>query len=114
MEFLGTLLNVLDTEMETPTMYGWFHLLWWGITLGAAVLLCVLHKRKPSERRVRAVVLGVALTVFILEVYKMINYSFTYENGEILFDFQWYAFPWQFCSTPMYAGLLTGIFSAEL
>ena len=110
MEFFGALIEFLDAEMETPTMYGWFHLLFWGLTLGATVLLCVLHKRNPSEKRVRAVVFGVALTVFILEIYKMINYSFSYENGEILFEYQWYAFPWQFCSTPMYAGLLTGIF----
>jgi len=110
MDFWGTIIQILDTEMTTPTLYGWFHLLSWFLTLGAAALLCVLHKRRPSEQRVRRVVFGVALAVFILEIYKMLSFSFSYEGGEVLFDFQWYAFPWQFCSTPMYAGLLTGIF----
>lgn len=108
MEFLEGLLRVLDAEMKTPQSYGWFHLLWLGITFLSTVALCLWHRKSGDERRVRNVVFGVAVTVIILEIYKMINYSFSYEDG-ITFDFQWYAFPWQFCSTPMYVGLLTGI-----
>ena len=37
-----------------------------------------------------------------------VNYSFSYADG-IVFDYQWYAFPFQFCSTPMYIGLLAGL-----
>jgi hypothetical protein len=110
MEFFGNLILLLDTEMETPTAFGWFHTLSWILMLGLAVLLCVLHKRNPSEERVRRVVFFVALAVFVLEIYKTVNFSFSYEDGKIVFDYPWYAFPWQFCSTPMYAGLLTGIF----
>ena len=51
--------------------------------------------------------LTTAVLVTVLEVYKQINYSFSYGNG-ITFDYQWYAFPFQFCSTPMYIGLLAG------
>ena len=49
-----------------------------------------------------------AVVVTLAELYKQINYSFSYTNG-IDFDYQWYAFPFQFCSTPMYAGLLAGL-----
>lgn len=110
MEFIGHVINFLDAEMPTPEMYGWFHLLFWVLTIVAAVGLCVIHKKNPSEKRVRRVVFWVAFAVFMLEIYKTVNYSFTYEDGAIVFDYQWYAFPWQFCSTPMYVGLLTGIF----
>lgn len=99
----------MDTQMERPGLFGWFHILWLAITILAGIGLCIWHRRNGDERRVRKVVFIVALTVFILEIYKMINYSFSYEDG-IVFDFQWYAFPWQFCSTPMYVGLLTGLF----
>lgn len=109
MHFLQSLLRILDAQMETPQPYGWFHLLWFAISLIAAVVLCVWHHKGGDERRVRNIVFGVAVTVIVLEIYKMINFSFSYENG-ITFDFQWYAFPWQFCSTPMYVGFLTGIF----
>ena len=109
MEFLGKVIEILDAPMTTPTSYGWFHLLWVAISVGVGVLLCVLHK-KGDDKRVRRVVFWTAVLVFALELYKMFNYTFSYEDGKIIADFQWYAFPWQFCSTPMYVGLLTGIF----
>ena len=53
-------------------------------------------------------VLVTTIVVIVLEIYKQINYTFGYENG-ITADYQWYAFPFQFCSTPMYVGLLAGL-----
>lgn len=108
MEFFAKVLRVLDTPMTRPTAYGWFHLLWWAIVLAAGIGLCIWHRHGGNDRRVRNVVFGVALTVFLLEIYKIINFGFTYENG-VEFHFEWYSFPWQFCSTPMYVGLLVGI-----
>ncbi|MBE6665942.1 MAG: hypothetical protein E7603_06975 [Ruminococcaceae bacterium] len=107
MTFWENLLKILDSKMTLPPAWGWFHILFWILTILFAVLLCVFHKKDRPER-VRKVVLAVAIVVTILEIYKQINYSFSYGNG-ITFDYQWYAFPWQFCSTPMYAGLLAGI-----
>ena len=107
MNFWENLLRILNSQMEKPQPYGWFHLLFCGLSILFGVLLCVFHKKDHPDR-VRKVVLSVALTVILLEIYKQINYSFSYENG-ITCDYQWYAFPWQFCSTPMYAGLLAGI-----
>ena len=55
-------------------------------------------------------VLVTSVVVILLEVYKMINFGFgtTYESVPD-YNFQWYAFPFQFCSTPMYVGLLAGL-----
>ena len=103
MDFFANLLRILDTSMVTPIPYGWFHLLWLAITVGSAILLCML---RPNPKKT---VLAVAITVIILEIYKQVNYSFSYEGGKILADYQWYAFPFQFCSTPMYVGLLAGL-----
>ncbi len=105
--FFQTLLRILDVSMETPQLYGWFHLLFLALSFALAVPLC-RNADTHSDRQVRRVVWVTALVVAILEVYKQINYSFSYENG-ITFDYQWYAFPFQFCSTPMYVGLLAGI-----
>lgn len=107
MSFLQNVLKFLDTSMETPELYGWFHLLCLSIVFSLSVLAAQAG-RKHDAQRVRRTVLAVAVTVLVLEVYKQINYSFSYENG-IAFDFQWYAFPFQFCSTPMYVGLLAGL-----
>lgn len=107
MKFWQDVLRILDWEMEKPEPYGWFHLMFFALSIIAAIILCVTHKKEDTDRP-RRVVLVTSIIVIALEVYKMINYSFSYENG-ITFDFQWYAFPWQFCSTPMYAGLLAGL-----
>ena len=108
MAFLNQLLETFKTSMEIPQPYGWFHLLFWALAIGFGILLCVTHK-KGDDKRVRRVVFIVAVIVVLFEIYKQIVYNFT-GGEEITFKYQWYIFPWQFCSIPMYVGLLTGIF----
>ena len=107
METLGKLLQILDTDMDVPTMYGWFHLLFFGLSILTGVLLCKF--KKPTDSFVRKLLLTTAILSLVLEVYKQINYTFSYDGQTITGDFQWYAFPFQFCSTPMYVSLLAGI-----
>lgn len=104
MQFWQNVLRILDLSMECPTLYGWFHLLWLAITVLAAVALCRWCRKEDAPR----VLLIIAIVVALLEVYKQVNYSFSYTDG-IAYDYQWYAFPFQFCSTPMYIGLLAGL-----
>ena len=107
MSFLQNALKIMDLQMTTPGLYGWFHLLWLGITAGVSVYLSVFC-RNDKDEQVRRRVLVTAVIVTVLELYKQINFSFSYTDG-IKFDYQWYAFPFQFCSTPMYVGLLAGL-----
>ena len=108
MDFLNYLLRILDTKMTVPKPYGVFHLVFFALSIIIAIILCATHK-KGDDKRVRRVVFIVAVIVTILEIYKQINYSFSYGDA-ITFNYQWYIFPWQFCSMPMYVGLLTGLF----
>ena len=108
MSFLQIILQILDVKMQTPDMYGWFHLLSLGLTALLTAVLCFAARRHGERESVRRVVLVVTLLVVALEIYKQINYSFSYTDG-IKFDYQWYIFPFQFCSTPMYVGLLAGL-----
>ena len=101
-------LKILDTQMPTPTGFGIFHIVFLALMVLSTVYLCVWRKNDSFDR-VRKTVRIVAIIVIILEIYKLINYSFSYADGKITFDFQWYAFPFQFCSTPMYVGLLAGL-----
>lgn len=95
-------------RMEVPKPFGWFHLLSWGVTIAVTVLLCVFHK-KDDPNMVRRVVLTTAIIVIALEIYKQIVFTYSLSNGEIVSNFMWYTFPFQFCSMPMYIGLLAGI-----
>ena len=108
MEFWINVLKVLNTQMPKPTGFGAFHIAFLAAMLLSTVYLCVFRKNDSADR-VRKVVLISAIVVIVLEVYKLVNYSFSYADGKITYDFQWYAFPFQFCSTPMYVGLLAGI-----
>ncbi len=108
MEFWRRVLEVLDTEMTRPEPYGWFHLMWFAIAILAGVLLCIFFKQ-GTEKQVRCIVLTATLLSIVLEVYKQINYTFISDGMTINVDYQWYIFPWQFCSMPMYVGLAAGI-----
>lgn len=110
MDFMAGLLTLLDAEMTCPQMYGWFHILWLLLTAGAAVFLCRTFKA-GTPAQVRRIIFITAAIVALLELYKQVNYTFSVgDDGSITTDYQWYIFPFQFCSMPMYVGLLTGIF----
>ena len=106
--FWGRLLELLDSKMETPTMYGWFHLLFFALSIILGVWLC-LNFKKPDDKTVKRIIFIITIVAIVLEIYKQINFTFSYNGEEILADFQWYAFPFQFCSMPMYVGFLASI-----
>lgn len=108
MDFWIKVLRLLDTQMETPACYGLFHIICFAISIFLTVYLCVWRKNDSADR-VRRIVLITSVVVLLLEVYKQINYTFVPSDTGITADFQWYAFPFQFCSTPMYVGLLAGL-----
>ena len=104
---MQTILRILDAGMQTPQMYGWFHLLSLGLMFAA---IASAHKWKKSPDQVNKVLLIVSVTTLLLEVYKQINFNFAYDGDlGVRLEPQLYAFPWQFCSTPMYVGLLAGL-----
>ena len=106
MEVWTKILQILDTQMETPVPYGPFHLLWLGIVVVTSVLLAQ-YSKKMDRKSIQKIVLVTALVTIALEIYKQIN--FTFGDGSGTPANQWYAFPWQFCSTPMYIGLAAGL-----
>ena len=108
MDFWADVLRILTVKMTRPTPYGWFHLLWLAIT-AVTLLLLWRYGKKASPKVVRAIVFWTSVAVIVCEVYKQLVFTFEYQNGSVTADYQWYVFPFQFCSTPMYAGVLFGI-----
>lgn len=110
--FWGNVLEFLDTSMTTPQPYGAFHLIWFALSIALGIVLSIYCK--DTARYARRIVFITAVIVAVLEVYKQINYTFSFDGTAITADYQWYAFPWQFCSTPMYIGLLAGLTRGKL
>ncbi|MBQ8163915.1 MAG: YwaF family protein [Clostridia bacterium] len=110
MNFFEKILKVLDAEMTEPTMYSWFHIMWLVIVVALCVTVCLLSSKLTAKRTDRIVFIT-GLVMIALEIYKQFNFSYTYTTD--IWDYQWYAFPFQFCSTPMYIMLLAAVIRNE-
>ena len=100
------ILSILDWQGKLPVPYGPYHI--FCLVLTAVFTAVAIHYgRRHGERKIRLVLLLTSLLVVGLEIYKQIN--FTFGDGSSAPAYQWYAFPFQFCSTPMYVGLLAAL-----
>lgn len=94
----------MEGEMTKPTLYGWFHLMWLGI-VAVLIALVVITRDKVDEKRFNFILTIWTALLLLFEVYKQVVFSFNSDNGT--WSYQWYAFPFQFCSTPMYVLLVS-------
>lgn len=101
MNLFEHLLHQLEGAMPVPTNYGWFHLMFFGIMIVGTVLLCCLFK-DCSAKAFKTITLISWIVIVLLEVYKQLIFSFSLTDGVPVWDYQWYAFPYQLCSTPLY------------
>lgn len=107
MEKIGKLINILQAEMPEATAWGWFHLMWVALIVISLIVLYKL-KDKYSEKQLKTVVGIYGIVALILEVIKQLIWTFDYDAVTNTFtaDFQWYAFPFQLCTTPIFASIL--------
>ena len=84
---LAFIFDLMSFSMTDPTSYGWFHILWLLLTVGVTVLLCLLYKHGKIKNPID-VVFYTAMIVIVLEIYKQIYYSFSYDVS-VQFDYQW-------------------------
>ena len=96
----------LSAQMTTPTAYGWYHLMCLAIMIGLCIGLGFAF-RKASDKTIRIFLLCASLTFVIFEIFKQLVFSYNVDTD--VWDYQWYAFPFQFCSSPMYVALLASI-----
>lgn len=99
MKVLESVIKFLQFEMTEPNLYGWFHVLSLVITVLLTYILC---KKKYNTKKT---LLVMSIIMIILEVYKQLSFSF----NDNTWYYQWYAFPFQFCSTPMYIALIASL-----
>lgn len=84
---------------DRPANYGWYHIMW----LCIMVLECVgafFLAKKHSKKIDKWLIFGFGAFLLVIEIYKQI--IFTVDAGR----YQWYAFPFVFCSIPLYICLL--------
>ncbi|MBO4277419.1 MAG: YwaF family protein [Clostridia bacterium] len=102
MNFIERIIYNLSGEMERPGNYGWFHLMFIAIVI-AASLFFLLKLKDCSDRTERILLLAFWAALVLFETYKQLQFSVSFNDaGTEGWDYQWYAFPYQFCDTPLY------------
>lgn len=99
--FLETFIEATAWGMEKPKAYGPFHLIFTFVGLAVCILLAYLL-RNTGKRGNKAVLLSVGIFLAVTEIYKQLFYY--YYIGD--HTYQWWIFPFQLCSVPMYLCLI--------
>ena len=69
MSWFENILRALDGRMETPTAYGWFHIVSWCIMLALIVVVCFTCRgSKLSDKAFRIITITTASIMILLEV----------------------------------------------
>ena len=108
--FFEKLLQALDAQMTEPTPFGLFHLFFLAVIIGLCVFI-VCKCRNISEKSLRTVLIATGVTLIALEIYKQFNVAYDWE--EDTWSYPWSAFPFQFCSTPLYVMPLAALVKRE-
>lgn len=95
-------------SMEKPKAYGSFHLLFFLIGLTVLTGLAFLL-RNSNERQNKIVLLSVGIFLALSELYKQLFYTFVIGGGE----YQWWIFPFQLCSVPLYLCLIAPLLKKD-
>ena len=107
MALLNIILDILHFQVDIPKLYGFFHVAFLFASFFVAAW-CAVRYPRLSETSLRRGLLISSLVVIGLEVYKQIVFTFSFGDS-LTIDYQWYIFPFQFCSTPMYVGLAAAL-----
>ncbi|MBO5323158.1 MAG: YwaF family protein [Oscillospiraceae bacterium] len=84
-------------SMEKPPAYGAFHLVFTFVGLAVSILAARML-RKIGDRGNRILLISCGVFLLVCEVYKQLFYYY-YIGDE---HYQWWIFPFQMCSVPMY------------
>jgi len=107
MNFIYNFITILQKEMVEPLAFGWFHWLCVFCMLSAIFFLYKI-KDQHSEKQLKTVLGIYSGVVLVLEVLKQISWaiSFDPELNMFVWDYEWYAFPFQLCTTPMFVSII--------
>ena len=107
MNFFEKFLYFLQGKMNTPVAFGWFHLLWLGLIIVSIFILYKL-KHRFNERQLKFVLFIYGMVALIFEILKQLIWAFNFDSvtSTVNWDYEWYSFPFQLCTTPMIVSII--------
>lgn len=101
-----SIFKFLYVGMEEPSSFGLFHIV---MVLSLSIFNIYLVKRKKNNKELTVLVLS--LILLVLEILKQIYYSYNIDTN--IWNYRWFVFPFQYCSIPMYLGVLAYFIKSE-
>jgi hypothetical protein len=104
----------IEMPLTDQPSYNAFHVLCLFVML-AGIFLIVRTVKSPSDASVKNVLLVYSINCLVLEVIKQLMFASVVfikaKDGSVsaLWGYHWVSFPFQFCSVPMYVGLLSAL-----
>ena len=101
-------IHFFQAQMSLPLPWEAWHLCSFALTIILSVVLGIVF-RKMGNNGLRIFLIIVSSILIIFEIIKQFVYSLYIVDGVAKWDYQWYMFPFHFCSLAMYVGLIAGI-----
>ncbi len=99
-------MELLHTKVTEPLAFGWYHLMCIGIMI-ALVVLVMFTCRKLSDKQKRIIMIVLGTVMILFELLKQLRCS--YDVNTKKWEYDWFYFPFQFCSVPMYVLFIAGL-----
>ena len=99
MKVISDIIDVIGYQVDVPKPFHGFHIFWIVLMIAVSVALPIIF-RKSNESTYNRIVLIAWIIMIVLEFYKQFFFTFSHDDG-VYFKYQWYIFPFQFCSSPM-------------
>ena len=93
--------ELLSTTGETPSALSEYHVLWIAFVIFITLALVILFS-DASNKTTRIIITTAWAVMLIFELLKQFEYSTSVVDEQIKFAYNLGAFPYYFCSTPLY------------
>ena len=102
MKYLEWLIQLTKSQLPgVPERFGDLHLLCIFAVLVISLLVIILFS-DTSDKCFRIIIGAAFLVMLIGECVKQIVYPLSVVDGQLVFNYSWWSFPFQLCSTPIY------------
>jgi len=96
-------LQWLNTYVEAPKFYGFFHLMCLFIIASLCVGYWLIQRKFKSEKIFKTTLLVSWIILVTFEIFKELSMALQYDTaGNPFLSYAWWTFPYQFCSLPFY------------
>ena len=104
------ILNMTAWRMDAPRLFGGFHIVASLMAAALAVLAAMIFARRVKNTLgIRRILAATGWVLVVIEVYKQLFLYYIVNGGA----FDWWFFPFQLCSVPMYLCILLPVFKKK-